>query len=200
MKETDLSEPVCHWLRGQNLVPYCEVPVQGTCVDIVAIDADRIVAVELKLCLSWQVIRQAMLAQNFADQAWCAGPTTPRSLDVVRQHGIGVLRVRAGQIQVLLRPSDPFLKAQRGRFAGARERLRHLLALMEPGGIAGLPSPINDGPAQQVARLVAPLRRAEKTWAEIFETVPNHYANARSLQGVMLGYGPARAILDTDVE
>ena len=196
MKESDLSLPVCDWLRGRGLVPYCEVPAQSRCVDVVGCNPEMLVAVELKLSLSMQVIRQAMINQNFADESWCAVATLPRktSLNAAKRHQLGVLCVR-NELRILF-------PAQRGiyRFEAESDRVRRQLAISEPGGVGGIPNPINDGPAQRVARLVAPLRRNGMKWPAIFKAVPNHYANARSMASVMLNYGPARAILLARVE
>ena len=193
-RETALSAPVCRWLQDRDLTVYCEVPVQGCCIDIVATGpSDLLVAVEMKLSLSWTVLRQAILAQNFADESWCAVPTKPRSLVIAKHHGVGILRVSETGVAVVLGADRDAHKP----FLGSRKAITDTLSRMEPGGVAGRPSPVNDGPAQQVARLVAPLYRAGVPWDRIFEKVPNHYANARSMSSVMLRYAPARAILAT---
>lgn len=191
--ETSLSAPVCAWLEGRGLVAYCEVPTQGCCIDIVATGpSDLLVAVEMKLSLSWQVQRQAILAQNFADEAWCAVPTKPRSLEIAKHHGIGILQVFEADTAVRLEPNRAAFKP----FLGSRVAVTRTLERMAPGGVAGRQTPVNDGPAQQVARLVAPLYRRGVPWSQVFDEVPNHYAHAKSLASVMLNYGPARAILD----
>lgn len=188
--ESELTGPVCRWLRRRGLIAYCEVPAQGRCVDIVAVGA-QLVAVELKASLSKTVIYQAMTTQNFADQSWCAVPTNPRCLDSAERRGVGVLRVSNGRVKILLQAvtnSRPF--------PGPQLRMRERLAGMEAGGLAGIPTPYGDGPAQRVARLVAPLYRAGIPWREIWSRIPNHYASHKSMAGVMRNYGPARRILD----
>lgn len=193
-RESDLSSPVCSWLSTRGYTAYCEVPVQGTCVDVVAQKGDEIVAVELKISLSSKVIRQALLARNFADQAWCAVFTKPRSLAIPNKLGIGVLRIINGKAHVLLEPEP------QKPFGGLHSEMMRTLAMCEPGGVGGLSNTINDGPAQQVARLVAPLRKRNIGWREIYDQIPNHYANWRSMRSVMNGYGPAKAIIRAAVE
>ena len=190
MKESDLSEPVCRWLQQRGLVAYCEVPAQGCCIDVVGLGTIGLVAVELKVSLSRGVLKQARLCQNFAVEAWCAVPTKPRSMKTARLRGLGILRVRGDTVSVLLAAKPNAHKP----FAASTAEVERRLSLMAPGGTGGIQSPINDGPAQETARLVAPLYQAGIAWREIFATVPSHYANPNSMRSAMLGYGPARVI------
>lgn len=64
-------------------------------------------------------------------------------------------------------------------------------------GIGGIVGGVGNSLAQDVARLVAPLRARGLSWKKIFDAVPNHYANYRSMAGVMTGYGPCRKILES---
>jgi hypothetical protein len=189
-RETELSAPICAWLHSRGLTVYCEVPIHGTCVDVMAY-GPPLVAVELKLSLTRKVIKQAILDQVFADESWCAVPTRPRSLEEPKRFGVGVLAVH-DQVEVLCEPDSVRVGMP---FPASRAQVIDTLSKTEPGGVGGKPSPINDGPAQQVARLVAPLYQAGLSWVEIYKRVPNHYANPRSLAGVMRGYGPARVII-----
>lgn len=191
-KESDLSGPVCDWCRSLGYVVYCEIPIHGTCVDIVATRGDEIIAIELKTSLSRDVLSQAMRAQIFANQVWCGVPTRPRSLVIPQKRGIGIVRVVDGLVQVISHASEN----RKYLFGGSRREIMRVLATRQPGGVGGLPTSINDGPAQQVARLVAPLRVQGLRWKEIYDRVPNHYANWQSMQSVMNGYGPARVIID----
>lgn len=161
---------------------------------MVGFDGKSIIAIELKKSLSHSVIRQAMINQIFADQSFCAVPTNPRneSIDRASRHGLGILKITNDRVELIASPEKRSFNCT----STCRTIVMRQINNMRPGGVGGIPTPVNDGPAQQVARLVAPLLRDGIGWPEIYELVPNHYAHAKSLRGAMMGYGPARAIID----
>ncbi len=191
MLESDLSPAVCNWLRHRGMTVYCEFPYFERSVDVVGIGPDVIVAVELKLSLSRRVIQQAATNQVFANESWCAVYTKPRSIEWAEREGLGIMRVR-DMVCVLVEPREREFRSRVNA-----NRIRQVAEGLEPGGVGGVESqPRPGGPAQAVAKMVAPLYRERVPWDEIYRLVPNHYAHAKSMQSVMLGYGPARAILD----
>lgn len=180
-RETDLSDPVCAWLRSHGYTVYCEVPIHGCTVDIVGRSGIDLVAVELKLSLTWRVIRQAMIAQNWCRRSFVAVGTRPHigmKEHAIKRHGIGILSVMGGRVEVL-REAEPHT---RNMPASLMRRLDEI----DPGGVAGLPGG-TFAPAQDVADQIVEFRRANPgaTWKEIYAGVPNHYASARSMVGAM---------------
>lgn len=193
VSEASMSPAITAWLERRGLCVYTEVCVHYRCVDFVASSDEIIVAVEAKLRLGLKAVRQAMTNQVFAHESWIAVANAPRRskyLSMCRQHGLGLYAVKADKI---LLPAEPH---NRFPFPASVEECQRTLARYRPGGIGGVQAAPGNGPAQEVARLVAPYRAAGKSWRWIYDHVPNHYANYRSMAGVMMNYGPARAILD----
>ena len=101
---------------------------------MIGIANGKIVAVEMKVNLSKQVIRQAKSARAFAHETWCAVRAKPREVGIQRCHkyGIGVLIINTDVSVVLaadtLKPWPPGVKYFLERCSSLR-----------PGGVAGLP-------------------------------------------------------------
>lgn len=183
MTETDLSLPVMRWLWDHGYTPYAEVPYFESSIDIIGLGADRLVAVELKLSLTKQVIYQANRARSSCDASYVAIASEPRksSISKCRQLGVGVLVPRNGRMAEIRRPT----------WGAPAERWRNIimavLADRPPGGIAGQPTMKGNGPAQECWRRITAYRQThpDATWRELFENVRNHYAHHRSMQGAL---------------
>lgn len=186
MKESDLSAPVMRWLKGRGYTPYGEVPwgIART-IDIVGLNISErrwpLESVELKLSLTKRVIQQAYDCAAFGP-AWCAVPSTPRSLELPKRLGIGVLKVGVG-VEVLLKPTFKPGFRTLDRIEEVRESLNRL----KPWRLAGEPNRAGVGPANDVYRLIESYRETHPgaDWKELFENIPNHYASYGSMQSAM---------------
>lgn len=97
MKESDLYIPVRDWLRGRGYTVHVEV---FGC-DVVAVQGDRLIAVELKLKSPLVVHRQAQRCGRFwADAAYAAMPYRPRKVGIFVDSGVGLLVVSDGAVSV----------------------------------------------------------------------------------------------------
>jgi len=179
-REVELSDPVSRWLRRQGFTVYTEVPLWETSVDIVGERADILVAVELKMTLSKKVRYSAWRNQDFAHCSFAAVPTRPteKSLSECRQKGIGVLRVLYGAVHVIIPAAHGFRHLER-----QGEHMRDKLKILSPGGRGGMPFLAGEGPAQAILSEVEAYRgiHRDATWAQIYEAVPNHYSNPKSM-------------------
>ena len=193
LPESEMSAPVMTWLQQRGFVPYAEVQHRGYWVDIVGLGRTQLIAIEMKMSLTKQVIDQAHRAGKFADYSYCAVLSRPRlsSLIACAGQGIGVLRVKDERVMVLVEAKSssrivwgftPYL---------GRERIIEALRQRPPGGIAGRPTLKGQGPAQDCARRVKQWRSEHPgcTWAEIYENVDNHYANMKSMRGALTSRG-----------
>lgn len=183
VRETELANPIFEWLESRGYTPYSEIAWGGTAIDIVGLSDKAVWAVELKLCLSWKVIRQAHRNQLTAHKSWCAVGTRPRNFEQRNLHGLGLLSVVGGRVEVVIEAEETpdITNATRLR------QLRGACAYREPRGIAGLPTMKGVGPAQKVFDAVERFKAANPSasWAQVFANVPSHYAHARSMQGAM---------------
>lgn len=193
LREALLSGPVTSWLAARGLEVFCEVPFGASAIDLVGARFEPFlaVAVELKTGFTWKVLRQAIQRQLTAHEVYACAPTKPgkTALDFARRHGIGLLRVLDGQVFVGVEPGG-----QRHPHPRYLERLAERLHHMPKGGVGGKPQLKGIGPRQDVlARVKLYLAEHPKAgWAEIFANVPNHYAHAHSMKGVMVRMGVSR--------
>ncbi|HLL74833.1 MAG TPA: hypothetical protein VK421_06175 [Pyrinomonadaceae bacterium] len=176
-------------MRDLGFTPYAEVSCVGYTIDLVGRKGTELLAVEMKRTLSGAVIRQAYRCDLFTRLRYAAVGTKPRAAGVARcqRVGVGLLSVVGDQVTVLVEPG-----AADGRgtpqFDGHYARAMHkVLDAREPGGVGGVPCTKGVGPAQECFERVTAYRQTRPlaSWREIFENVPNHYANHASLRGAM---------------
>lgn len=141
MKESDLYIPARDWLRARGYTIHVEI----FDADIIATKPDpschggtRIVAVELKPCLSQELMTQLGTRAQWADEVWGVIASEPRGTSDVAYHGYGLLQVAGGKVWMLrkAKPQPMWRHKQRdyrlkklGRTPAATENCR-----------AGLPS------------------------------------------------------------
>lgn len=184
LREIELSQPVTNWLERQALTVYAEVPFAYS-IDLMGVCPERrlIVAVELKVGFTEKVLRQAFFARGHSHEAWACAPTKPsqKTIEQARQYGVGLLRWHAGVMEIVLRAE------RRVRKHRNYDRLFERFKRLPRGGVGGMPCVVGEGPAQRVAAEVRKFIKEHrpKRWTEVFENVPNHYANAKSMAGVM---------------
>lgn len=95
MAESDLYIPVRDWLTARGY----EVHVELFGADVIALKDGRVTVVELKSCLSWELIRQLTARAAWADYCYAAVPTDPRDTKVLRHSGFGLLQVVNGLVR-----------------------------------------------------------------------------------------------------
>lgn len=185
MLERDLSGPVSEWMQSQGFTPYAEVSAVGYTIDLVGRKGAELLAVEMKRTLSKAVIHQAYRCDLFTPLRYAAVGSRPKSAGVerCRRSGIGLLAIAGGGVTVILEPRDGGRQAPKP-YARAMHRA---LDNMTPGGTGGVPCMKGVGPAQECFERVAAYRQKcpLASWREIFENVPNHYANHASMRGAM---------------
>lgn len=190
--ECHLAQPVMQWLSSRGFTPYGEVGWGCTAIDVVGISDDAVEAVELKLCLTRHLIRQALRNQLTANRSWCAVNSRPRNFQKRIRFGLGLLVVTGDSVEILVeaeaRPEITNLRRL--------QQLRGRRHYREPFGQAGVPTMQGIGVAQAVYDAVVAFRAGNPaaTWEEIYEEVPNHYAHARSMQGAMRNVGKNRKL------
>lgn len=181
--EADLYPAVKAWLEALGFKAYPEVSFQYSSIDVVAISDCDVWGIEMKRCLTGSVIRQAATRQIACDRVYVAVGSKPRDISRPVDLGIGVLRVKDGQVEVLAeaksqgRPVDTYLQI-------LRTKCRHHTG----EGVGGVPSMAGNGPAQECKRRVEAYLKGHPAagWKELFENVPNHYAHAKSMQGALV--------------
>ena len=187
IKETNLAKPVADWLRSRDCTVYSEIPFYTRCLDMVGLNPTEVIVVELKLSLSKKVINQAVIAHLATNDVYVGISTNPRpkSIELCRKYHVGILAIREGKVSELLKPN------QAGQiWDSARQHLRDNALSAGPSDIAGLPMMSGCGPAQAVGEMVREYvsKNRKANWREIFENVPNHYSNYKSMCCAMNGY------------
>lgn len=182
MREFELYEPVKVWLERAGYTVYPEVACNYARIDVVGRKEYHLVSVELKTALTKHVIHQTYMNTLSANVCYAAIPTSPktRSLEMAKSRGIGVIRVHGGRVTMLLAPNH-----ERTPMGRHHAQLIECCQGEPTPGVGGMPNVRGEGPAQQCAKDVAEYRtqNPSATWAEVFRDVPNHYANAKSMQG-----------------
>ena len=98
MREADLYLPVRDWLRSQGYDVYVEV---FDC-DVVGVNGQCLVAVELKLSLTWELEMQCLKRAGWADFVWAAISTAPDKgrLDrFTKGSGFGILQITNDRVK-----------------------------------------------------------------------------------------------------
>lgn len=183
--ETELGPPVVEWLEEQGFDVYQEVAVGAGAIDIVGISGPLVVAVELKLQASWELLDQATHRRWCAHMVWAAVPYPKTGVrhvitDTFAHHGVGLLHVHRHQwsnrLHVAASPARPAFNRTAQTFYVRR-------ALREENktkAVAGSPAGARDwSEFKQTCRAVREIVRA-KPGATIREVVAgldhHHYA------------------------
>ena len=95
VRESDLYQPVRDWLVAQGY----EVHVEVFDADIVATKDGRLIAVELKPCLTDGLTLQLHHRAGWADEVWAAVSSEPRITSILRDAGYGLLQVVNGRVR-----------------------------------------------------------------------------------------------------
>lgn len=180
--ECELSPHCEAWIRSRGLTPYAEVPMMGRCVDWIARDGDRVCCVEMKLGLTKDVLRQAFPLQLVTSDVWCYVGRKPRDLTIAIQEGLGVAWFDGLRTVEILQPA-----ARLQPYDNYRDEAIHRTTGLADGGVAGKPTQLGQGPAQECFDRIAAYRDANPSakWRDVFRDVPNHYSDHKSMQCAM---------------
>ncbi|MBI9097546.1 MAG: hypothetical protein JEY91_03660 [Spirochaetaceae bacterium] len=98
MKETELDQPIRHWLEKQGYSVSCEVKH----CDMVAQKEDELLIVELKTRFSLDLVYQAVNRKNLTDSVYVAVPVLPGKKSIPRYRDVKKLlsRLEVGLILV----------------------------------------------------------------------------------------------------
>ena len=178
LKEKELYPPLKEWLNKQGYKAYTEV----LNMDVVAKRDNEFIGFELKMACSKTVIHQAYRTMTLCGRAYIVTPVKPRigSIDECKKRGIGIMRI-TDSIDILLKAESWEHRLIYYYFKiGDFEK-------MEEGQISGTPNMKGEGIAQGVLKDIQEYLKInpKATWKEIYNNVPNHYSNYKSLSNSM---------------
>ena len=151
-------------------------------MDVVAKKDDEYIGFELKMSCSKTVIHQAYRTKTICGKAYVVTPVTPResSFEKCKKYGVGIIRIN-GSIDILLEAEQ-----------WSNRLIEHYLKpehweVMTEGNISGTPNLKGEGPAQCLLKEIQKYLELNPKagWEEIYNNVPNHYSNFRSLANSM---------------
>jgi len=200
MREAELYPAVKMWLEAAGYAVMAEIPCPyagASLMDVVGWREGRYpVVVELKTSFTKMLGYQAHHGLIVTPFSYAAAPTKPRDGFLVRarRFGFGVLRVNSG-VEVVQKPRIHTRNSMGGYYyhkkfqAECREYIAGGAA--EEETIGGMPNMAGVGPAHTVAQRVNEYREInpQASWQELFERVPNHYANHNSMRGALRSRG-----------
>ncbi|WP_074955504.1 hypothetical protein [Alicyclobacillus macrosporangiidus] len=196
IKETELFEPVKHWLEERDFTVYSEVQFDRR-ADVVGRLGNLLVVVELKTSLSLDLIQQCVDWRRYTHYVYAAVPRPKRHLnsyarDLLRREGIGLLTVEHHKADWLHQEDwwnvQIHVHAQLNRHAATHYLLKHLYEEQRygpPGGHRGGGYVTSYRITMERIRNVLRWernRRDSDGWLsvrEICERVETHYANPR---------------------
>ncbi len=187
-READMFPVVDAWLKEKGYEVWTEIPHYASCVDVVARhpESREIIAVEMKLGLTKQVIRQAYIAATAVNFSYCAVASNPRQsgVDDCKRRLVGLLRVRKDSVIEIMAPNKE-------GWAPEIKLMHKRLDRYPQGGTAGLPQQKGVGPAIECAREVKKFFGANSTatWRDAFSEIENHYASYASMRGALVSRG-----------
>lgn len=179
LKEKELYPPLKVWLNNQGYKAFTEV----LNMDVLAKKDENYIGFELKMSCSKTVIKQAYRAMTLCGKAYVVTPVVPRQkgIDECKKYGVGIIRVN-GCIEILLEAKT----WQYGKLIEHYLKPEHF-AQMTEGSISGTPNMKGEGPAQcllqEIKRYLELHPKAR--WEEIYNNIPNHYSNYKSLANSM---------------
>jgi hypothetical protein len=178
LKERELYPPLKEWLNGQGYKAYTEI----LNMDVVAKKDNEFIGFELKMSCSKTVIHQAYRTMTLCGKAYIVTPVIPRinSFDECKKRGIGIMRI-TDNIDILLEAGQWEHRLIYYYFKiGDFEQ-------MQEGQISGTPNMKGEGPAQCLLKEIQKYLELNPKagWEQIYNNVPNHYSNYRSLANSM---------------
>ena len=194
-KEIKLYNPVRDWLSMQGYDVYGEVPFLGRMIDVVGKNGDEIICVELKITASRKVFYQAYINLVATHKSYIAVASNPlkRSIDFGRRYGIGILTVVGDVASCILEPNAE--KETNGYY-------KNMLRIndCQKDVVAGFPQLKGCGPAQTVRERIGEYLKENPgaSWKDLYDNIPNHYANKNSMAGGMRSIEIRKEIKERD--
>jgi len=187
-----MTEPLMRWLRDRELDGYAEVipPLWLRSIDLLGWNGRAtLVAIEMKTSLQHSLIAQCNQCFAITDTVYCAVTSYPikSSIKKCHAHGIGILCVHGDSVTEILPPLSTLGNKNHASYHLDAEKMEKLFDYMRkcgPGGNAGIPTLKGKGPARDVRERIVAYRKEnpDASWKELFSSVANHYASAKSMQ------------------
>lgn len=186
MTEVEMFEYVKVWLERQGYKVYGEVHVRRHDIDVVGENPGakmNQIAIELKTSFTRRLKTQLMYCKGATYWVYACTCTMPnkKNLEWCKEKGIGVLVIK-DKLQVVSHPEE--IQGWRGK--------PHWLNLsnVPEGQVGGAPSGPQKAPAREVYHAIRAHMKAnpKATWDEVYQSIPNHYAHARSMMQSMRKY------------
>ena len=173
LREYKLYGFVKEYFESQGYVVYPEIPIAGACIDAVARKDDFLIAIELKMSLTKQLIHTCYTNNLFCNLSYAAVPTEPtsKSKELCKKYSIGIIKV-TDEIKIILEANDRF-KIYKPEY----NRVLEYCSGVPWDGVGGLPQLKGIGPAIECGKRVKEylINHPATKWKEIFKNVHNHY-------------------------
>ena len=183
LRECKLYEPIKLFFESQGFSVYPEIPLLYSCIDIVAIKDNIIIAIEMKMSLSKKVVQQAWTHKIFSNYVYVAIPTNPKNSSISKciKYNLGIIRVKNDIVKILKEAP------KNDKFYGNYRQQLIKRCLKSDNKIAGLPVVKGVGPRIDCKKRVKEYLKnnPNASWKKIYENVPNHYCNHNSMRSAL---------------
>lgn len=184
LREYKLSDPVKKYFENQGYIVYTEIPIASACIDMVARKGKYLIAIELKMSLTKQLIHKCYVNNVFCDLSYAVVPTNPsiKNKELCKKHSIGIIKV-TDKANLVLEADERRFKP----FKPEHDRMLKYCSGIPWNGVGGLPQLKGIGPAIECVKRVKKylLTNPGAKWKEIFDNVQNHYYNYKSMQSAL---------------
>ncbi len=184
LREYKLSDPVREYFEKQGYKVYIEIPIAGACIDMVARKGNFLIAIELKMSLTKQLIHTCYTNQICCNLSYAVIPTEPsiKNKELCKRHNIGIIKI-TNEIEIILEADSRRFKP----FKPEYDRMLKYCSGVSWEGVGGLPQLKGIGPAIECAKRVKEylISHPAAKWREIFDNVNNHYYNYKSMQSAL---------------
>ncbi len=183
LREYKLYDPVKEYFENQGYTVYPEIPIAGACIDMVARKDNVLIAIELKMSLTKQLIHACYVNHCFCNLSYAAVPTEPsiKNKTLCERHSIGIIKV-TDKARIVLEANNRFRT-----FKPEYDRMLKYCSGVPWEGVGGLPQLKGVGPAIECAKRVKEylISHPAAKWKEIFDNIQNHYSNYKSMQNAL---------------
>ena len=134
LREYKLSDPVKEYFEKQGYKVYVEIPIQGACIDMVARKGNFLIAIELKMSLTKQLIHTCFTNNVYCDLSYAAVPTNPttKNKELCKKHSIGIIKI-ADEVKIISEA-----KGRSAIWKPVHDRMLEYCSGIPWGGVGGL--------------------------------------------------------------